>query len=107
MKVLLFSLSLALGASFAGSALAGDGSREINQACADNTGCFTGDATGLPVKITGAGSYRLTSNLIVPDENTTGIEVSTSDVSIDMNGFAIIRSGCEGATTNCTPGRWV
>ncbi|MDG2051443.1 MAG: hypothetical protein P8M78_14920 [Myxococcota bacterium] len=40
-------------------ALAVDGVLEINQACAVNTGCFSGDAAGLPVTITAAGSYRM------------------------------------------------
>lgn len=81
-----------------------DGVLEINQTCAVQTGCFGGDtAAGYPVTIITAGSYRLTTNLIVPNENTSGIVVSTSDVGIDLNNFAIIRSGCEGATTNCTP----
>ena len=79
---------LALGLS--SPALAVDGMLEINQACAVSTGCFSGDAAGLPVTITAAGSYRLTSNLTVPDENTDGIVVSANDISIDLNGFGII-----------------
>ena len=79
---------LALGLS--SPALAVDGVLESNQACAVNTGCFSGDAAGLPVTITAAGSYRLTSNLTVPDENTDGIVVSANDVGIDLNNFAII-----------------
>lgn len=86
-----------------GPAIATDGVIEINQTCAVQTGCFIGDGAGYPIKITEPGSYRLTSNLIIPDENTDGIIISTSDVGIDLNNFAIIRSGCEGATTNCTP----
>ena len=86
-------------------ALASDGVAEINHTCAVLTGCFAGDTAGYPVTIDGqAGrSYRLTSDLIVPDENTDGIAVDSSDVAIDLNGFAIIRSGCESATSNCTP----
>ena len=85
-------------------ALASDGVLEINQACAVETGCFAGDTAGFPVTITEAGtSYRLTSRLILPDENTDGIVISTNDVGIDLNNFAIIRSGCEGVTTDCTP----
>lgn len=104
MRPLICCFSLVLAVSLAGSASAVDGVLEINQACAVNTGCFTGDALGLPVTITAAGSYRLTSNLVVPNENTSAILVTTSSVSIDLNGFEIVRSGCEGATTNCTPG---
>ena len=85
-------------------AFAVDGVLEINQACAVNTGCFDEDAAGYPVTISPGvgGSFRLTSNLIVPDENTDGILVNTPSISIDLNGFEIVRSGCEGATTDCT-----
>jgi len=86
-------------------ALATDGVLEINQTCAVQTGCFSGDTAGYPITIDGSAgrSYRLTSDLIVPDENTDGIKLSTSDIGIDLNNFTIIRSGCEGATTDCTP----
>ena len=55
---------------------AGEGVLEINQACAVNTGCFPGDTALFPVIIQGAmapGSYILTSNLVVPDPNTTAV----------------------------------
>ena len=96
-------LALLLFLALTTPALATDGVLEINQTCAVQTGCFGGDTAGLPVTITTPGSYRLTSNLIVPDENTSGILVSTNDVGIDLNNFAIIRSGCENATTSCVP----
>ena len=35
------------------------------------------------------GSYILTGNLTVPDENTSAIEVRADDVTLDLNGFAI------------------
>ncbi len=63
------------------------------------SGRFTGDAAGYPVTITAPGSYLLTSNLVVPDENTDAIAVSSSGISIDLSGFAIVRSGCEAAAT--------
>jgi parallel beta-helix repeat protein len=98
-SMLTFLVFLAL----AGRALAVDGVLEINQTCAVQTGCFSGDTAGYPVTIDGmaGGSYRLTSNLIVPDENTNGIQVSTASITIDLNGFEIVRSGCEDGT-NCT-----
>ena len=82
-----------------------DGVVEINQTCAVTGGCFTGDTAGYPVTIDGSagGSYRLTSNLTVPDADTHGILIETSSISVDLNGFEILRSGCEGATTNCAP----
>ena len=99
----LFTLAIVFAVPFA--ARATDGVVEINHTCAVQTGCFAGDSAGYPITIDGTagGSYRLTSNLIVPDEFTSGIVVSTSDIGIDLNNFTIIRSGCEGATTDCTP----
>jgi len=95
-------VALLLAASHAQAA---DGVLEINQTCAVQTGCFSGDTAGYPITIDGTAgrSYRLTGDLIVPDENTDGIQVSTSSLTIDLNGFEIVRSGCEGATSNCTP----
>ena len=86
------------------TALAGDGVLEINQTCAVQTGCFAGDTAGLPVTITASGSYRLTSNLSVPNENTDGILVSTSSVSIDLAGFEIAGPVvCSGSPLICAP----
>jgi hypothetical protein len=87
----------------AAPARAGDGVLEISQACATLTGCFTGDTAGFPVTIASAGSYRLTSNLVVPDDKTDGIRISTSDVAIDLGGFAVIRSACVDSNTICRP----
>lgn len=90
----------------ASGAYAVDGVLEINHACATATGCFSGDTAGYPVTIDGSAgrsSYRLTGNLVVPDAGTDGIRVSAPNVSIDLNGFEIVRSGCEGATSSCTP----
>lgn len=69
-----------------------DGVLEINQVCAANKGCFAGDSAGFPVTITQNGSYRLTGNLTVPSADTDGIalEQGLIDVTIDLNGFAII-----------------
>lgn len=89
-------------AALAAPALAAEGVLEINQTCAVQTGCFPGDNPGFPVEITTPGtSYKLTGPLVVPDENTDGIEVTASSVSLDLNGFEIARSGCVGATESC------
>jgi len=72
------------------SAWASDGVLEINEACALQTGCFSGDSAGLPVTITQPGSYKLTGNLALATVNTTGISIAASDVRLDLNGFAII-----------------
>lgn len=84
-----------------------DGVYEINQACVP-VGCFPGDDPGFPVEITQAGSYRLTSSLMVPDANTTAVLVETSDefgfVSVDLNGFEIAGPTlCDTLTETCTP----
>jgi parallel beta-helix repeat protein len=90
---------------------AADGVLEINQTCATQTGCLDSDPPGFPVTIksqdliTGR-SFRLTSDLTIPDANTHGIRVEASDVSIDLNGFAIRGPViCEGsrAAITCSP----
>lgn len=65
-----------------------DGVLEISQACA-TFGCVNGDSGGLPVTISEPGSYRLTSNLTTASVNTTLIEVTADNVSIDLNGFTL------------------
>ncbi len=103
MRTYLLPLIALLLLALAGPALAVDGVLEINQTCAVQTGCFPSDMPLYPVTIGEPGSYRLTSNLIVPDEHTDGIKVGSSGVTIDLNGFEIVRSGCEGAITDCAP----
>jgi len=85
--------------------MASDGVLEVNQACAVNTGCFSGDAAGFPVEINGSvgRSYRLTSDLELPSASVSGIVITAPSVSIDLNGFEIVTTGCLGATANCTP----
>ncbi len=83
-----------------------DGVLEINQTCAEQTGCFPGDAPGFPVEITVEGAYRLTSNLAPPTLAVDGITASVV-VKIDLNGFDVKGPGtCSGfgATRNCTNG---
>ncbi len=90
----LYMLSL-LTLILATPAFATDGVLEINQTCAVQTGCFAGDTAGLPVTITTAGSYRLTSDLVVPSGQAILCPFSTcpDDVSIDLNGFTIDGTG--------------
>ena len=71
MRSILYLLVFAMLSS---PALATDGVLEINQACVV-TGCVGSDPGGFPVEIHTPGSYRLTSNLVVPDANTTAIEI--------------------------------
>ncbi len=107
MRTCLLPLIALLLLALTGPALATDGVAEINQTCAVQTGCFSGDTAGYPVTIDGTAgrSYRLTGDLIVPDENTDGIKVSTPSVTIDLNGFEIVRSGCKGRSATALPPR--
>jgi parallel beta-helix repeat protein len=66
------------------------------------------DTAGYPVTIDRGGSYRLTGDLVVPDENTDGIDVVVSppaEVTIDLNGFSIRGPvTCSGyPPTSCSP----
>jgi hypothetical protein len=70
--------------------------RDINQNQAKAGGITPGDAPGFPVTISRPGSYVLTSNLRVPDLSRNGIEITATNVTIDLNGFAIIGLGGEG-----------
>lgn len=62
---------------------------------------------GFPYTIAQPGSYLLTSNLMVPDANTTAILLSANDVTLDLNGFTIkgptVCTGGAGAGTSCSP----
>jgi hypothetical protein len=87
----------------AAPASAADGALEIHQACIA-TGCFPGDLPGPPVEIFAPGLYVFTSNVTVPDETTSGIEVVSDFVVIDLNGFVL--SGvteCPGPPDPCAP----
>jgi len=89
----------------AAPALAVDGVLEINQACVA-AGCFPGDGPGFPVEITIPGSYRLTSNLTVPDDDTTAILLQgVRLVNLDLNGFSILgQYACGVSPPNCPGG---
>lgn len=88
-------IALVVAVPLGEGAFATDGVLEINQTCAVQTGCFPGDISGFVVTINAPGSYRLTSNLVLPNENSSGVQVNAPNVSIDLNGFSILRSGCE------------
>lgn len=105
MKRLALGLVLALSALCTPSAQAAEGVRQINQTCAVETGCFEGDAPGFPVTVDGSAgrSYVLTSVLQVGAPETTAILISTDDVTVDLNGFAILGvSSCGGIPTTCS-----
>lgn len=80
-------------AAVAGQAGAVDGVILINQARALAGRGIPGDAAGFPVTLTRPGSYRLASNLSVPDANTTAVKITAQDVTLDLNGFMITNVG--------------
>src|SRR5580693_1218836 len=96
--------SIGLAAAIPNVTLAVDGVVLINQANALAGNVTPGDAPGFPVTISVAGSYRLSSNLTVPDANTDAIDITVSHVTIDLNGFSIIgQVVCSGfPVTSCS-----
>lgn len=58
-----------------------------------------GDAPGFPVTISRAGSYRLSGNLAVTNSDTTAVEITANNVTLDLNGFTI-----EGPADICAGG---
>jgi hypothetical protein len=96
-----FCLAWLLG--WASPVLAVDGVIEINQARALAGDVTPGDTAGFPVTISETGSYRLTGNLTVDNADTNVIEVEASQVTIDLNGFALIGvTDCDYSSSACT-----
>ena len=97
-------LIVAAAVIVAAPAFAVDGVAEINQTCAVQTGCFSGDTPGFPVTINGSAgeSYRLTSGLVVTS-TSTAISVQDNDITLNLGGFTVTTSGCVGVTTSCAP----
>lgn len=83
MKQFIMTIFLAIILTAPIAAHATDGVIEINQAKVTAAG-------GFPYVISQPGSYRLTSNLTLPDANTKGISITADNVSVDLNGFAIL-----------------
>jgi len=79
-----------------GVAHAVDGAIEINQASALAGGVSPGDTAGFPVTLSESGSYILTGNLALADENSFGIWIYAPHVTIDLGGFRIF------GPTTCT-----
>jgi hypothetical protein len=74
----------------------------ITQAKAIKGGVTPGDAPGFPVTLSKPGSYVLASNLTVPDEYTTAIELGADHVTLDLTGYAILGvTDCSGGMTPC------
>jgi hypothetical protein len=60
-------------------------------------------AGGFPFKITQPGSYKLTTNLVVPADKG-GIIVAAQDVTLDLNGFGITGAVlCDVQGITCAP----
>ncbi len=100
------TLALALPVS------AGEGAIEINQARAEAGGITAGDTAGFPVILSSSGHYVLTSDLVVPNENTTAVSITVDHVTIDLAGFSLIGThvctGDNGSGLICsTPGTGV
>jgi hypothetical protein len=65
-----------------------DGVTLINQATVMAAG-------GFPFQIAHSGSYKLSSDLVLPGGSyEDGIEISSGDVTLDLNGFALISPVC-------------
>lgn len=90
----MVALSVLLLSGFVEPVRALEGVVQINQARAIAGGVTDDDTPGFPVTISQSGSYRLTGNL----ELTSGaaVQVTAPHVSIDLNGFAIACSACDG-----------
>jgi len=81
------------------------GQVEINQTTALAGNVTPGDAAGFPVTLSVGGSYKLTSNLSVPNANTTAILITANSVTLDLNGFSIRgKTVCTGSpVSSCSP----
>ncbi len=61
------------------------------------------DTPGFPVTISEPGSYRLTSNLVLPDAAMTAVQITAGNVTLDLNGFSIIGPNvCTANPITCT-----
>jgi hypothetical protein len=92
-----------------GAADASDGVREISPARAAVGAVTAGDAPGYPVTLSEPGSYVLTASLVTTGADTA-IEITTDDVSLDLNGFAVecrlfLSLPCSGGTGIAGAGR--
>lgn len=75
------------------SAGAVDGVVLITQARAIAGGVTPGDAPGFPVTISEPGSYRLASDLRVASPGVAAIDLTTTHIQLDLNGFTVYGPG--------------
>jgi hypothetical protein len=97
------SIAACAALAIAATAWAGGGAVEISQACVA-TGCGYGDSAGFPVQFSAnevPSSLVLTSDLVVPDANTTALSLPYGG-TLDMAGF-VIRGpvSCTGKPAAC------
>jgi hypothetical protein len=85
----LARLALLPALALAPPAAASDGVVEINAARVSAGGITAGDAPGFPATLSAPGSYRLTDSLIVTNADLRLIEITSGDVSLDLNGFSL------------------
>jgi hypothetical protein len=103
-KTLMFC-GVTLCLALVNPARAVDGVQLIDQAHALAGGVTPGDTPGFPVTISLPGTYKLSSNLVVPNENTTAIQITSDSVTIDLNGFSILGPvSCPSDGLHATPG---
>jgi hypothetical protein len=96
--------NLTLLAALACPLYAVDGVVLISQNAAIAGNVTPGDTPGFPVTISVPGSYRLSTNLTVPDTSTDAILITANDVTLDLNGFSIIGPAvCKGFPPVCSP----
>lgn len=97
MKPMFILFSLVLAASAQAQVVT------IDQAKALAGNVTPGDAPGFPVTISRPGSYILSGRLDVPPD-TSGIEITSDDVTLNLNGFAVrgpVVCTPSGLTINC------
>ncbi len=76
-----------------GRAGASDGAIEINQVAALAGGVTATDSAGFPVTLDSPGNYVLTGTLTTLVGNVNGIDITSADVTLDLNGFSLIGPG--------------
>lgn len=91
-KHLVVRIALFAAALLPGIAAAADGQILISQSKATAGNVTPGDTPGFPVTISRSGSFRLSSNLVLPaNMNLNAIELSDGvEITLDLNGFQII-----------------
>lgn len=89
--------------AFAQDGTAIEGVTLINQKAALSGKVTNLDTPGFPVTISEPGSYRLSGNIVVPDANSTAIEITSDNVTLDLNGFTISGpNSCQPNPIRCT-----